>query len=569
MKNLIKTLILFLLTTGPLAAQDLDIAAGVVSTPGFFIVVIAGVLLACGFQFLLTALSVAVGVTAVGNLKETYVESKYGNSDNDDNKDENPYEYESGVPTGVKITSGIGIWNVITVTLSLFFATWIAMQLVPLASQMTYLALSLTIWAAFFMLMFYLEGRLVGTLIGGLINTAVSGLRAAGNSVASAFAPSPVKQVQNAAENTIENTIEKVRQEMSSTFDTDRIVQTIKDSVDRTAGKLPDYDELKADLKEIAAAGKSGGGNPAKWTAIQTTIQSAIESDGSNMDAGKKQQLQSLLNDVKSAYKEGNTTREKLDKVAEAAPVNTQKAKQYLDKIENILTTTSGNGFDSDKLNQRLNEVISDPRGAAGNFAETMKSLDRKQVIDLLEKNTNLDRSRLEQTADRVQSALNVVRERLGGMSGGSTDSDNLLSSFEGKVRSFINGTDAPELNYTLLKNDFKRAMNNPGESINIVSNRLKTFDRNTLVSLLTATPWVSRKDIDKIADTVESARNETASQITEIQRKALRTVKQAERKAVIQAEHTRKAAVSASWWLVVTIIISGLAAVTGGLMVI
>ena len=196
MKNLFKTLLLIAVSAGPLAAQVLDVEAGVLSTPGFFIVVLAGVLLACGFQFLLTALSVAGGVTAAPNIKEAYVKNKYKNEgidDDDDDDDDNQYDYSNdNVPMGVKITSALGIWNVLTASVSLFFATWLAMQLVPLAPEGTYITLALTIWATFFMLMFYTEGRLVGTLVGGLINTAVSGLRAAGSGVASIFTPSPL-----------------------------------------------------------------------------------------------------------------------------------------------------------------------------------------------------------------------------------------------------------------------------------------------------------------------------------------------------------------------------------------
>ena len=67
-----------LLGTGSLLAQD-DVAlvTDIVATPNYFLVVLFGVMLAIGFQFLLTSLSVAIGVSAIPNLKKTYAEARY------------------------------------------------------------------------------------------------------------------------------------------------------------------------------------------------------------------------------------------------------------------------------------------------------------------------------------------------------------------------------------------------------------------------------------------------------------------------------------------------------------
>ncbi|WKX76357.1 hypothetical protein [Zobellia laminariae] len=51
------------------------------------------------------------------------------------------------------------------------------------------------------------------------------------------------------------------------------------------------------------------------------------------------------------------------------------------------------------------------------------------------------------------------------------------------------------------------------------------------------------------------------------IETEARQRVKILERKAVIQAEHARQTAVSAAWWLVLTAIISGVAAIGGSIV--
>lgn len=112
-------------------------------TPHFFVAIVAGVLLALGFQFILTALSVALGITAIGDLKESYVENKYKLKDNDDEDD------DDGMDMGTMITTGFGLWSVITVGLSLFGATALAINLSLIANPVIAITLGLVIWATF------------------------------------------------------------------------------------------------------------------------------------------------------------------------------------------------------------------------------------------------------------------------------------------------------------------------------------------------------------------------------------------------------------------------------------
>ena len=107
-------------------------------SPQFFITVIAGVILALGFQFILTALSVAAGITAIGDVKKSYVENKNHTTGKHDFKDNGNQEEEntSSVSTGKMVTTGFGIWSTLTVAISLFGATAFAMNLSLVASPL-------------------------------------------------------------------------------------------------------------------------------------------------------------------------------------------------------------------------------------------------------------------------------------------------------------------------------------------------------------------------------------------------------------------------------------------------
>src|SRR5690606_7843629 len=245
-------------------------------TPHFFLAILAGVLLALGFQFILTAVSVALGITAIGDLKESYVENKYKIKDDDDDDD------DDGMDTGTMITTGFGLWSVITVGLSLFGATALAINLSLIANPVIAITLGLVIWATFFILLFYLESKLVNTLIGGLINTATAGLRASGEAVKGIFSTSKEKQIAHVAE----DTIDKIRKYFSASFDPKMINETIDEFFKKLDKRVPDYEQVKNDIKGIVEESdqrhekvqkKHGGsGSPGKWMMINNVLNQAI-----------------------------------------------------------------------------------------------------------------------------------------------------------------------------------------------------------------------------------------------------------------------------------------------------
>ncbi|WP_052598943.1 hypothetical protein [Aureispira sp. CCB-QB1] len=568
MKKLFNLLFIIILLTQTVWAQDVDVTVPVqTGYPRYLMVILSGVLLALGFQFFLTVLSVAAGVTTVGNLKKSYAEYKYdhlGDTEEDDDDD----RLEKSIPMGVKVTSGIGVWNMLTVALSLLGATFFALKLVPMASSVTSISLSLVIWATFFMLLFYLESKMVGTALGGLIGTAIAGIKASGSKIASMFSTSPEKKAQKL----VDRTIEKARKEFSSEFDMKGVMNSIKNFVDQQNKNMPSYKTLKKDLKKIAASvGKDANSksSAAKWMAVQTIINGAIQTAGNtDTEEGQKKvdELKRLLAEIKDAYNDGNDWQESLLNVLELSPVDEENVDQKIDEIKHKIRTNTDRDMSPERIQELWSDFMNNPQGKINRLFDKMGTWKRKDIINLLDENTSLERSKIEEYATRIESSIVTTRERLG-ITNEDPEIENLLASFENKVRAFIDTTDAPELQYHLLKADVKNVLNNPNDSLDILKHRLNTFDRNTLVALLTNTPWIDKKDINNLADMVESAKNDLTLKLNKVNDKITSTVNNTERKLVIHAEHLRQAAVSASWWLVATILMSAAAAIGGGIM--
>ncbi|PHN06934.1 hypothetical protein [Flavilitoribacter nigricans] len=570
MKSFFLTILLSVTTLATTTAQDLGSRLDVDLLPNYIITIIAGIVLALGFQFLLTSLSVSFGFTAIGDLKEKYVQSKYrsdynedSSSERDDDDDDNKYDIDPGTPVGVDLASGIGLWNVLTVAPSLFGATALALLLTPMDSLRINITLALVVWAAFIILVIYLEGRSASVLIGGLVNTALSGLKASGQAVKSLLTPSPQTQMENVAA----STVEKIRQEFSLDFDAQPIVATLEKYLGAFNERVPSYESLKNDIREIAetSAGNNPSSNPAKWTAIQTAIQTAIESDNTNptrKGREKVQQLQSLLKDIQDAYQRGNTRGESIKNAVEASPIDHERINSYYDQLKNWIQRSTPDKLSREQIKRELEKIIDDPGRTVRGLRAKLDELDRDTVIGYLDSNTQLERDQLETYADRIEQGLQALKDSIGWEQ--LPSADEMLNRLEQRIAHFINSTDDPRLNYAMLKNDFSTALNNPSESLSILKTRLSRYDRDTLVSILTNTGLVSRDDLDQVANTVEEARQQVLDQISQIEDKSKRALRNLEKKAVIQAENTRQTASTAAWWLTFTIL-AGAAAAIGG----
>jgi hypothetical protein len=110
-------------------------ASVVTSGPRFFVALIAGVILAFAIQLVLTNLSVAAGITYLGHQPD---------SDSSSNHD-------SVGGTIRKIGTAVGIWTLVTVTIALLIASFLAVKLSLLVlSPGLGAILGLVIWGAYF-----------------------------------------------------------------------------------------------------------------------------------------------------------------------------------------------------------------------------------------------------------------------------------------------------------------------------------------------------------------------------------------------------------------------------------
>lgn len=544
------------------SAQVPVIADDVIVDSNFLIAIIAGVILALAFQFILTAISVAAGVTAVGDIKKNYAKSKAEPGDSSV-KEEYKFDqdYSSGTSMGVKITTAFGIWSVVTTSIALFGATALALNLNIIESEWTNITTALVIWGLFFLLLFYLEAKIASTLIGNLISAATSGLRSSANMIGSMFAPSPEKKV----ENVLGNTIDKIRKEFNNGLNTDKLSKVLDNFLNRVDNKIPDYDNLKNDLEGIAKKSRNKN-TSGKWMAVQQVLTKMIAENSDSNDSekkGKAQRLQEVLNTVVSKYNESPGKVEGIKNVVEEfTDMERQQIDRRINDLKDYFSSTSDKGLSKSSLQDKVKEILNEPNVAISMISDNYNKLDRKTIIDLLDKNTNLKREELENYAERISSTVQSVTKEFD-----KENENRLVKRMEMRVANFFDSTERDELDFNLLKDDVKKIMDNPKDSLEVIKKRFSTFDNNTLRALVTNNKYIKEENIDTIIETIENGKKEVMDKVAQIETTAGQQMQIAKRKAIIQAEHARATASSAAWWLVLSTILSAVAAIAGGMV--
>lgn len=580
--RLLATLLLLSSLTSALA-QDTAVFTTVITSPQFFISLLAGILLAIGFQVLLTALSVAMGVSAVGNIRDKVNSRSDRDSHNSEDTDDTPMM--------VKLSSGLGVWTTVTASIALFSASALAVSLSLPSTPFAGIILGLVIWAAFFTVMAYLEVRSVNSLLGTLMSAAFAGLRQAMNVVQEMFSKSQTSKVEDIAD----NTIEKVRDELSEAFDLKPLRQTIDDYVDRlenAASQLPDAKQLKKDfvalLKDVRIKENTDHG----VDGTHREIFLELASEQSHLSSQDVKKMANAFQSAEQTVKEADGKEDGAKKLtARFSNASEEEVDTYVNKIETYLRETNRSEIDPDAIRADIEAIVHDPQHAQQIIGHRAGKLNRDTLVALLENHQRMDHDRaetvvsyVEKAIDKISSGAEQVAQSVSGQDNTTPDDDTQArayqtqadfegqtsepeSGFKASIRNYLARTGRPEIQYDVLKQDIEHIMEDPKRSPKIARERLGKMSRETIIALLTTNDKLSRQDIEKLTDRLYASRDHTMGKLEQLETETMRRLESAKQYTLQQAENARKTAAVAAWWLFTAAVVSGLASAVGGLV--
>ena len=209
------------------------------------------------------------------------------------------------------------------------------------------------------------------------------------------------------------------------------------------------------------------------------------------------------------------------DNIIHAPQIVADKAKQQYEevttKIGEYLRNTNLEELDPEGINQDLTKLFENPKEGALALRERLSQVDRETLVKLLSQREDLSEEQINRTIDRVQDSIRSIVKSPRRL---ASRAQKTVKDFQGSLENYLRNTDKEELNPDGIKRDLQLLFNEPGTGMHSLGDRLKHFDRGTLVALLSQREDISEEEANKIADQIESVRNQVVEQLQMVQDK-------------------------------------------------
>ncbi|OKH29151.1 hypothetical protein [Chroogloeocystis siderophila] len=232
--------------------------------------------------------------------------------------------------------------------------------------------------------------------------------------------------------------------------------------------------------------------------------------------------------------------------------------------LEDYLRSTGKDELNPEAIKRELYLLLNDPRAGVESLSDRLSHFDRSTIIALLQARGDMSEEEAARTVDQVLAVRDQFVEQVRAIQRRIQD---VIDGVFGRIRNYLNSLDRPELNYDGIKKDVRKLFDDPQAGFEAIRDRLGSFNRETLVAIMSSREDISEADANRIIDQIEGARNNVLQRAERVQQEAQRRLEQVKIQAQRQAEETRKAAGSAAWWLFATAVVSAIAAAMGGVI--
>lgn len=431
--------------------------------PKFLVALLAGVVMAFAFQLLLTNLTVALKFSSGADLAD--------------------HEEETIGAQFRKTEAKIGAWAVVSASIALFSACFLAVQLSSIESAAIAAIIGVVIWSTYFTIVMWLGSSAVGSLLGSLVSSVTSGLQGLMGTAGAAIGANTAR---NQMVDTAEEITAAVRRELTSGLDPNSIQKTLQSSLQLPQLNLAEirqqFDRLlkESDLKDLA--------NSDLLKNIDR--QTFVDLISSRTDLSKKD-IDRIADRLEDAWKEVLTnpqdTTEKVITLLKQATPDELKSEQIGERIQELVAAGGGNGKQSNGV---VKEAVRYGVGAA-----VPALIDRLDLADVdIDKITH----QLQNLKGKVQGIdFDQIADQLEKLKDKTTQQ---LTSFpkntvKADVEDYILNSFPWHLNPHTLKNEFREVIYDSSAEPGSVRRQLEEINQDYFTNLLGR-----RDDIDRNA---------------------------------------------------------------------
>lgn len=475
--------------------EILPIEAGsfVLSSSNFLVALLAGTVMAFAFQFLLTNFSVAVGISSWGD---------DSSSDNDS---------ETWGKSVRKIEAKVGSWALVTATIALFSACFLAVKLTVIESAVLGAIIGVVIWSTYFALVVWLGSSAAGSLISSIISTTTSGLQSLMGVASSGISASTAKQQ---IVSTAEDVTTAVRRELTSGFTPENISNTLQQSLASLPTPQLNLDEIGRQFDKILG-----------------DVDLQAIADNNLLQNINRQTFVDLVSS------RTNLSKDNINKIADRLENAWQQAtssKNPTERVINLLKSATPEELNSENLGDRLQELVTTRKngnGSNGVIKQTIQYglgaavpavLNRVNVSDIdvgkitnqLQKlKENVQDIDVEKITHELQKFADKTNEQISQRLPQPTS-----NTIKADVEDYIVNSFPWHFNRITVSDEFQEIIYDQNADPAIIARELQELNQEDFVNLLTQRGDISEARVKEISQQMETIRQEVLELVQQSQ---------------------------------------------------
>ncbi|EAZ90837.1 hypothetical protein [Crocosphaera chwakensis] len=287
-----------------------------------------------------------------------------------------------------------------------------------------------------------------------------------------------------------------------------------------------------------------------QWLKVQTYLK---ETDKEQLNPQAiKQELQLLLDDPQAGAKFLRARASRFDRdtlvqlLSQREDLSERQVNEILDQVESVWTTllalpnqlagqieeqyeqiisaiadylrnTDKAELNPDGIKRDLTKLLTRPQVGLAAIRQRLGMMDRDTLVQLLSQRDDLSEAEVNHIIDQVMGTL---RQILKAPQRIAKEAKAKVQQFETALEDYLRSTDRQELKPEGIKRDFRLLLNDPKAGTESLQERLASFDRETLVALLSQRDDISEDDVNQIIDTILEVRNQFLHQIDQVKQR-------------------------------------------------
>jgi hypothetical protein len=444
-------------------------ASVITSGPRFFVALISGVILAFAFQLVLTNLSIAAGISYLG-------------------RSANGEEGDNFGGTIRKIGTRLGLWTLVTVTIALLIACFLAVKLSLLILDPRLGAiLGLVIWGAYFLLLMWVSSTTVGSLIGSVVNTATAGFQAILGTAGAALGARAVNQQVVA---TAEAAAQAVRRELGSTIAPNTIHENIESYIHKLRPPELDISRIRSEFENI----------------LKEPQFQAIAASPELRQIDRQRFIDLVSNRTDISRRDVNRIADNLYNVWQQV-VKPSSTNKKLDELMNYLQSLPPGQTKTEEINAKVDQLINEIR--------TTKTTEPKpnliqQTISALT-GVVIGRADLSDLdVEKILRSLATARDKIT-----EQVTEQPYSPIRSDIENYLQNTYVWQLSPERVSQEFRNVIYDPAADPGAIRRELEQINRNDFVNILQQRGVLTQAQINQLADQLVAVRDEVILTVT------------------------------------------------------